>query len=190
MSLQITRLAGKKNQNIPLKMLCATNFTWATIMQIVTIVHVSWPTCVIRGGRGRKEAKTCEQETTRSTLRLVGRGFGSVTRGPHKQRQHTSGRGSSTGHATSCPGTQHKYNRKTKKRKGNGTGGSWEGEGTNIYTPLSRAIAVGVASALPINRLGPSDTVVATLTRFHVTNYRRKKSTLRSCSRLFMARFY
>lgn len=44
MSLQMTRLAGKKNQNMPLKILCATNLTWATIMQIVTIVHVNCPT--------------------------------------------------------------------------------------------------------------------------------------------------
>lgn len=44
--MQMTRLAGKKNQKIPLKMLCATNLTWATIMQIVTIVHVSCPTCM------------------------------------------------------------------------------------------------------------------------------------------------
>lgn len=44
MSLQMTRLAGKKNQKMPLNMLCATNLTWATIIQIVTIVHVSWPT--------------------------------------------------------------------------------------------------------------------------------------------------
>lgn len=44
MSLQMTRLAGKKNQKMPLKILCATNLTWATIMQIVTIVHVNCPT--------------------------------------------------------------------------------------------------------------------------------------------------
>lgn len=118
MSLQMTRLAGKNNQNIPLKMLCATNFTWATIMQIVTIVHVSWPTCMARGGRGRREAKSREQETTRSTFE-VGRRFGTV-REAHKNSGNTNDRGSSTGRVKTLPDAM-----QTNKRKGNG--GRWEG---------------------------------------------------------------
>lgn len=67
MSLQITRLAGKKNQNMPLKMLCATNLTWATIMQIVTIVHVNWPTWSTRGLRTNEVVVVSGDRRTRKS---------------------------------------------------------------------------------------------------------------------------